>query len=876
MLFISFQFHRSLVAYCLLQLQLLAADAAAPLYWVGSSLLDTLHGLPPDAASQTSDGTLRSILQLAVETSENQLPEFVRRTRWTPENDGVCQPHEVSHIGGPLQEHWKQLLKTFATKVVERSFLEAGWPRPPSPTDGVSKEPSQWHLRSARLVNEVLTTTAEKPEVLIEPAAWMTGGLAVEVILLLPDPKDSSSSKTRLFKVEILRRASTPVREMVQVGESDILLVRGSEEFRILPPSPDDVDGDGKDEKQQQGGMGRRFLLLEWWLHPQDSTLSEQPEGILNLLQKAVDSDPDSAALRLHLARSLLHSNEPSKAQEQLSVARRFDPKWDLALFEAAWAHIFLDEKEEGLKLVQQAIGLNPSSPQLHIGLSSMLSSVAGDHQAAVTALRKAVKLDPLNVELKFDLISLLGQPKSKEVKALLKGCIKGAPGNPHVLHRAGLLFVERDDLRRAERALLKSLELGPQGGARFDLGVLYHSNGMPKKAMQQYRQAMSAHPKDPRPVVNLAKLMGEVNEPDLARLLIERALTIDPKDSKALVQLAVFQEQDKDYVTATKTLRQAAAQEQQQLQKQAPEISVALARVLAASRKAPFGSKGFQERIDLLLNATAAEENPKATVLLGDARQEEGKMKEAAKLYKAAAALDPSYQEPIRRLKALVAAGHLDENELPEDSFEDDEEDVQVLEDEDDEALEDDDPRMARTAMGDASEEDEDDEESALTDGDLVFEDDGTEEEDEEDEEEEDEEEDEFGLDEGDDDDKGRKETANSEDDEDDEEEDEERDDEQNEGDDEDVEEEEFRIESDTEPLRSSHRNADELGDLGDDEEGEDLGNMYGSLEESFQSQFKYGDDVGDEAPPQAEQEHRQASSKQKVQRRQKKEEEL
>jgi tetratricopeptide (TPR) repeat protein len=61
-------------------------------------------------------------------------------------------------------------------------------------------------------------------------------------------------------------------------------------------------------------------------------------------------------------------------------------------------------------------------------------------------------------------------------------------PGNAELHHLFGAALAQAGDYARAERELIRSLELNPQGHvARFQLGLLHLTNAQPQRAIQTW-----------------------------------------------------------------------------------------------------------------------------------------------------------------------------------------------------------------------------------------------------------------------------------------------------------------------------------------------------------------------------------------------------
>lgn len=86
-----------------------------------------------------------------------------------------------------------------------------------------------------------------------------------------------------------------------------------------------------------------------------------------------------------------------------------------------------------------------------------------------------------------------------------------------------------------------------------FALGNAYYDQAVPEQARQNYEMAISLDPKMTKARVNLATLIGESGQADSARVMLEEIIRDDPKDSRALTNLGMLCYNQKDVDTAVK-----------------------------------------------------------------------------------------------------------------------------------------------------------------------------------------------------------------------------------------------------------------------------------------------------------------------------------
>jgi cytochrome c-type biogenesis protein CcmH/NrfG len=97
------------------------------------------------------------------------------------------------------------------------------------------------------------------------------------------------------------------------------------------------------------------------------------------------------------------------------------------------------------------------------------------------------------------------------------------------------------------------ALEYPKDANVFYTLGNTYYDQAIPDQARQNYEKAVALDPKMSKARVNLAMLLAETGEPDSARAMLEAVIKADPKDSRALTNLGMICYNLKDADTAVK-----------------------------------------------------------------------------------------------------------------------------------------------------------------------------------------------------------------------------------------------------------------------------------------------------------------------------------
>jgi tetratricopeptide (TPR) repeat protein len=213
-----------------------------------------------------------------------------------------------------------------------------------------------------------------------------------------------------------------------------------------------------------------------------------QPEKSVEILRDLVPADPQSAPARLvTIANLYVRMQKPADGVAYFASVR--DP--GTPGFEAA--------RQTGLGIVLAAAGRNGE---------------------AETALRQALKLDPVSVLAMQELFVLLdGQGRAPEVEASLRAGLK-RPQPPAMFHNLlGLVLKRRGDNKGAEMEFRQALEASPElVGALANLGGLYLQENRVPEAVSVLEGALEKDPRNVEARTNLIVALGMEKNLEAAR----------------------------------------------------------------------------------------------------------------------------------------------------------------------------------------------------------------------------------------------------------------------------------------------------------------------------------------------------------------------
>jgi Flp pilus assembly protein TadD len=181
-------------------------------------------------------------------------------------------------------------------------------------------------------------------------------------------------------------------------------------------------------------------------------------------LRTVIQNDPEDPQGFFFLATCLMH--DPNTRPEALSMidqALRLRPTRAFYHAQRANILILLSRTKEALLEVEQARSLAPDSPDSYVA-ESLVMLVVGKPQEAERAARQALALDAENEAAGDSLADALRmQGRVEESAAQISGLLARNPENPWTHSSAGMLALQRGEVRDAEKHFLSALRIEPE-----------------------------------------------------------------------------------------------------------------------------------------------------------------------------------------------------------------------------------------------------------------------------------------------------------------------------------------------------------------------------------------------------------------------------
>jgi tetratricopeptide (TPR) repeat protein len=439
-----------------------------------------------------------------------------------------------------------------------------------------------------------------------------------------------------------------------------------------------------------------------------------QWEPSIELLERAARLNSSSYEVHYELGSALAEAGETDHAIRELRAAEKIRPSapevhHQLAQLLAKSGQTALAQKEHSESVALASHGdLHSEAGKFNTQANQFLA--AGNARAAAGAYREALRNDPNNPQLHYNLS--LALDKLGDQSAERRELEKAVQLNPDLAvahNQLGILAMQRGQTAEAEAAFKKAIASDPQyADAQNNLGVLYSREGKDSAAATLYQQAIASDPKYAKAYVNLGLLLADHGQVAQGEQQLRIAIQMNPSDPGAYTALGMIQGKTGRAAEAAESFRKAVSlepdsadahlnlgialvdqynrtdgfkefSEAARLDPRSPAVHYNLGRFYFETAKYEDARKELEEALRLEPNhaaalyflALAAKQdndldrstqlfekvislqpgNPDAQFLLGQNLEHQGKTAEAVVHWKLALQADPNYSQALYNL---------------------------------------------------------------------------------------------------------------------------------------------------------------------------------------------------------------------------------
>jgi tetratricopeptide (TPR) repeat protein len=256
----------------------------------------------------------------------------------------------------------------------------------------------------------------------------------------------------------------------------------------------------------------------------------------------ANSSDPEAYNAR-SLAR--MHLGQYAEAQDDLRRAIALKPteaEYHANLGYVLWK---LGHFEEAIRAERAALGLDEKNFTAHYQLGRFLLRIGDKKQfsEASTHLQRAVELQPLQSEVRFELLATyraLGD--TARATAQLDLLQDARPSDPRVTYIRGLIASDNGDLKLAITNFREALRVNPDlYGAWQDLGVAYLKLKSWPEAVESFSELVRRQPDSPEAAYFHALTLFNSHRDTDAEREVRRALRLDAGSAEASTLLGII-----------------------------------------------------------------------------------------------------------------------------------------------------------------------------------------------------------------------------------------------------------------------------------------------------------------------------------------------
>ncbi len=486
---------------------------------------------------------------------------------------------------------------------------------------------------------------------------------------LHPDLADLDQDFIRSLKVledfEQLGTAAKPVRPSTNVYYGNLLAMyvrNARQSFTVIlakleaPPVKTAAPEPAKQEPAREtlSELEKKVHAFDLYEKALATHRAGKFQDAATMYRQVIADDPSLADAYLNLGLIIAGQGEKEEARKMMEAAIRVEPRlarghWMLGLMDADKNDI-----PSAVSKVRQAVTLSPSTILYRLSLAKFLAAQRS-HREAAEAYRDAVALEPANWEANWGYAEELwfDDQNDNALKAY-ENCLGLKPDDVGCLSRIAQVAWAKGDRARGLAAIDRAIGKNPKNGDLLrQRADFQRSSEEWQKAAADYHAALDLDANDADALDGLARAENAQGRNKAAGELCRRAIAARPDFVSAKLLLSVVLMAEKKYPEAEEFLLAAIRSHPA-----VPEFSMNLANC--------YSEMGQPDSAFSVLRRAVVDFPKSAQLLrmLAAEQQNRGAKAEAAKLYVASIAADPTnvtaragYAELLVSLKRLDEA---------------------------------------------------------------------------------------------------------------------------------------------------------------------------------------------------------------------------
>jgi tetratricopeptide (TPR) repeat protein len=215
-------------------------------------------------------------------------------------------------------------------------------------------------------------------------------------------------------------------------------------------------------------------------------------------------------------------------------------------LYIAGFLKFRLGDHSESIRLLGQAFRLDNYDWRVHQAFA--LNYIVMDiRPGALAELETAVKLNPANAELHYQLARLLYvEMRIPESIAASEKALALFPEYTEVYSNLGLCYEVMAQIEKARENYELAIALTGKQGSRdewpyVNYGAFLTKQGEPERALLLLKEALTRNPKSVKACYYMGRALGKLGRGEEAKPFLEEAIRLDPADSGAYYELGML-----------------------------------------------------------------------------------------------------------------------------------------------------------------------------------------------------------------------------------------------------------------------------------------------------------------------------------------------
>lgn len=287
--------------------------------------------------------------------------------------------------------------------------------------------------------------------------------------------------------------------------------------------------------------------------------------------QKALDLEPQLPEARLVRADDYIALGQYRRALHDVQAFRQLRPNSIIGLCLNAEVLAYLDQADEGIRLVDQAEKLEPNNPRVHHALGE-LNLAKGDIDCAITWLGKALTGRPDSIKSQVALLRALYRKKDlARLQAQVAIALELYADDTASLNTVGVTLAEIGLLEIAITAFQPALKIAASSRERAvvltNLGVAHGDSGQLQRAIEYLEMALTQDPEYFLAQLSKSRFLYDTGDFEAAEPSYARAYELEKHSVTALMGLSASALANKKAALASDALEKLLALEPNNLQ---------------------------------------------------------------------------------------------------------------------------------------------------------------------------------------------------------------------------------------------------------------------------------------------------------------------